>query len=129
MPLALLLLTAAFDGLPKDIDHAARLEGLGPFQRMRWVLIPLITPATASTAILVFLFCFNEYPIALTWISKTELLTLPVAIARLAGSSIYTIPYGAYAASTVLGAIPLLIIVLFFQRQIITGLTNGAIKG
>lgn len=129
MPLALLLLTAAFEGLPKDLDDAARLEGLSLRQRMRWVMLPLIAPASASTAILVFLFAWNEYPIALTWLSQEELLTLPVAMARIAGSSIYAVPYGAYAAATVLGAIPLLILVLLFQRQIVSGLTNGAIKG
>jgi multiple sugar transport system permease protein len=129
MPLALLLLTAAFEGLPKDLDDAARLEGLTLRQRLRWVMLPLIAPASASTAILVFLFAWNEYPIALTWLSRSDLLTLPVAMARIAGSSIYSIPYGAYAAATVLGAIPLLLLVLLFQRQIVSGLTNGAIKG
>ena len=129
MPLALLLLTAAFEGLPKDLDDAARLEGLTLRQRLRWVMLPLIAPASASTAILVFLFAWNEYPIALTWLSRSDLLTLPVAMARIAGSSIYSIPYGAYAAATVLGAIPLLFLVLLFQRQIVSGLTNGAIKG
>jgi multiple sugar transport system permease protein len=129
MPLALLLLTAAFEGLPKDLDDAARLESLTLRQRLRWVMLPLIAPASASTAILVFLFAWNEYPIALTWLSRSDLLTLPVAMARIAGSSIYSIPYGAYAAATVLGAIPLLFLVLLFQRQIVSGLTNGAIKG
>jgi len=78
---------------------------------------------------LVFLFSWNEYPIALTWISSADLLTLPVAIARIAGSSVYSIPYGAYAAATVLGALPLLLLVIIFQRQIVSGLTQGAIKG
>ena len=76
-----------------------------------------------------FLFSWNEYPIALTWLSRTDLLTLPVAMARIAGTSIYAVPYGAYAAATVLGSIPLLLMVLLFQRQIVAGLTNGAVKG
>ena len=129
MPLAVLLLLSAFRDLPSELEEAARLEGLNLWQRLRWVLIPLIGPATASTAILVFLFSWNEYPIALTWISRADLLTLPVAIARIAGSSVYSIPYGAYAAATVLGALPLLLLVLIFQRQIVSGLTQGAIKG
>ena len=129
MPLALLLLTSAFEALPRELEDAARLEGLGMWQRLRWVLVPLLAPASASTAILVFLFAWNEYPIALTWLSRDELLTLPVAMARIAGSSIYSIPYGAYAAATVLGSIPLLLLVLICQRQIVSGLTNGAIKG
>ena len=89
LPLALLLLTTAFEGLPKDLDDAAKLEGMSLVQRLRWVLIPLIAPATASTAILVFLFAWNEYPIALTWLSRSEQLTLPVAMARIALSLIH----------------------------------------
>ena len=129
LPLALLLLISAFEGLPNDLDDAARLEGLGLLHRLRWVLLPLIAPATASTGILVFLFAWNEYPIALTWLSRDDLLTLPVAMARIAGSSIYAVPYGAYAAATVLGSLPLLILVMLCQRQIVAGLTNGAVKG
>jgi multiple sugar transport system permease protein len=128
-PLAILLLTAAFRDLPLDLEDAARLEGMGLWQRLRWVLIPLIAPATTSTAILVFLFSWNEYPIALTWISDASLLTLPVAMARIAGSSIYSVPYGAYAAATVLGSIPLVLLVLVFQKSIVSGLTSGAVKG
>ena len=129
LPLALLLLISAFEGLPTDLDDAARLEGLGLINRLRWVLLPLIAPAIASAGILVFLFSWNEYPIALTWLSRDDLLTLPVAMARIAGSSIYSVPYGAYAAATVLGSIPLIALVLIFQRSIVSGLTNGAVKG
>ena len=128
-PLAILLLSSAFRDLPIDLEEAATLEGLDLWQKLRWVLIPLITPATTSTAILVFLFAWNEYPIALTWISDSNLLTLPVAMARIAGSSIYSVPYGAYAAATVLGSIPLIFLVLMFQKSIVSGLTSGAVKG
>jgi multiple sugar transport system permease protein len=129
LPLAVLLLRAAFADLPQELEEAARLEGLGLAQRLRHVLLPLLRPALASTAILVFLFSWNEYPIALTWISRADLLTLPVAIARLAGSSVFSVPYGPFAAATVLGSLPLLLLVLVFQRSIVAGLTQGAIKG
>jgi multiple sugar transport system permease protein len=129
LPLAVLLLQAAFADLPPELEDAARLEGLNLWQRLRWVLLPLLTPAIASTAILVFLFSWNEYPIALTWISRTTLLTLPVAMARIAGSSVFAVPYGAFAAATVLGALPLLLLVLVFQREIVSGLTQGAVQG
>ncbi|WP_320667740.1 carbohydrate ABC transporter permease [Prochlorococcus sp. MIT 1307] len=129
MPLAILLLSSAFQDLPLNLEEAAIIEGLDLWQRIRLILIPLISPTLASTGIIIFLFSWNEYPIALTWISKSELITLPVAIARIAGSSVYSVPYGAYAAATVLGALPLILIVLLFQRQIISGLTQGAIKG
>lgn len=129
LPLAVLLLQAAFADLPQELEDAARLEGLNLWQRLRHVLLPLLGPAIASTAILVFLFSWNEYPIALTWISRADLLTLPVAMARLAGSSVYAVPYGAFAAATVLGGLPLLALVMLFQRQIVSGLTQGAVKG
>ncbi len=129
MPLAILLLSSSFRDLPKDLEEAATLEGLTLLDRFRFILIPLIRPAVASTGILVFLFTWNEYPIALTWISNENMLTLPVAMARIAGSSIYSVPYGAYAAATVLGSLPLLLFVIIFQKQIVSGLTQGAVKG
>ena len=128
-PLAVLLLSSAFNNIPSELEDAAKLEGLNLWQRLRWILIPLIAPATASTAILVFLFSWNEYPIALTWISESSKLTLPVAMARIAGSSVFSVPFGAYAAATVLGSIPLVLLVLIFQKPIVSGLTSGAVKG
>ncbi len=128
-PLAVLLLSSAFHNIPSELEDAAKLEGLSLWQRLRWVLVPLIAPATASTAILVFLFSWNEYPIALTWISESSKLTLPVAMARIAGSSVFSVPFGAYAAATVLGSIPLVLLVLIFQKPIVSGLTSGAVKG
>ncbi|MCP9795978.1 carbohydrate ABC transporter permease [Cyanobium sp. Lug-B] len=129
LPLAVLLLRAAFADLPAELEDAARLEGLGLGQRLRHVLLPLLGPALASTGILVFLASWNEYAIALTWISRSDLLTLPIAIARIGGGSVFTIPYGAFAAATVLGSLPLLLLVLVAQRPIISGLTRGAVKG
>lgn len=128
-PLAVLLLTNAFSDLPPELEDAARVEGLNIFQRFRWILLPLISPAIASTAILVFLFSWNEYPIALTWISDSDQLTLPVAMARIAGSSIHSVPYGPYAAATVIGSVPLILLVMLFQKPIVSGLTTGAVKG
>lgn len=128
-PLAILLLGSAFAAIPSELDDAARVEGLSLLNRFRWIYIPLLAPALASTAILIFLFSWNEYPIALTWISDQSKLTLPVAMARIAGSSIHSVPYGAYAAATVLGAIPLILLVIIFQKPIVSGLTSGAVKG
>ncbi len=129
LPLAVLLLRAAFADLPVELEDAARLEGLDLGQRLRHVLLPLLGPALASTGILVFLASWNEYAIALTWISRSDLLTLPIAIARIGGGSVFTIPYGAFAAATVLGSLPLLLLVLLAQRPIVSGLTRGAVKG
>jgi multiple sugar transport system permease protein len=129
LPLAILLLQAAFRDIPLELEEAALMEGMSLWQRLRWVLLPLMGPAIASAALLIFIFCWNEYPIALTWLSRSDLLTLAPAMARIAGSSVYTIPYGAFAAATVLGSAPLIVLMLLFQRQIISGLTQGAIKG
>ncbi len=129
LPLAVLLLQAAFAELPPELEESAVLEGLSLLQRLRWILLPLLGPAVFSTALLVFLFSWNEFPIALTWLSRSELLTLAPAMARIAGSSVYTVPYGAFAAATVLGSVPLLVLLLVFQRPIVAGLTQGAIRG
>lgn len=129
LPLALLLLQAAFSELPRELEENAVLEGFSLWQRLRWILLPLMGPSVVSTALLVFLFSWNEFPIALTWLSRSELLTLAPAMARIAGSSVFTVPYGAFAAATVLGSVPLLALLLLFQRQIVAGLTQGAIKG
>ena len=129
LPLAVLLLQAAFAELPVELEENALLEGFSLLQRLRWILLPLMGPVVASTGLLVFLFSWNEFPIALTWLSRSELLTLAPAMARIAGSSVFTVPYGAFAAATVLGSLPLLALLLLFQRQIVAGLTQGAIKG
>ncbi len=129
LPLAVLLLRAGFAKLPPELEEQALLEGFSLLQRLRWVLLPLMAPTIVSTALLVFLFSWNEFPIALTWLSRNELLTLAPAMARIAGSSVFAVPYGAFAAATVLGSVPLLALLLLFQRQIVAGLTQGAIKG
>lgn len=129
LPLAILLLRAAINDLPSELEDAARLEGLNPLQRLRLIIAPLVAPALASTGLLVFLASWNEYPIALTWLSRSDRLTLPAAMGRIASSSVFTIPYGPFAAATVLGSLPLLILVLICQRWIVSGLTQGAIKG
>lgn len=129
LPLAILLLRAAIDDLPPELEDAARLDGLNAPQRLRRIVAPLLGPAIVSTGLLVFLASWNEYPIALTWLSRSDRLTLPAAMGRIASSSVFTVPYGPFAAATVLGSLPLLLLVLLFQRWIISGLTQGAVKG
>ena len=86
LPLAILLLQASFRDLPLELEEAAVIEGMNLWQRLRWVLLPLMAPAIASSALLIFIFCWNEYPIALTWLSRSDLLTIAPAMARIAGS-------------------------------------------
>ena len=129
LPLAILLLRAAIQDLPPELEDAARLDGLNAPQRLRRIVAPLLGPAVVSTGLLVFLASWNEYPIALTWLSRSDRLTLPAAMGRIASSSVFTVPYGPFAAATVLGSLPLLLLVLLFQRWIVSGLTQGAVKG
>jgi multiple sugar transport system permease protein len=129
LPLAILLLRAAIHDLPPELEDAAQLDGLNAPRRLTRIVLPLLAPAIASTGLLVFLASWNEYPIALTWLSRSDLLTLPAAMGRIASSSVFTVPYGPFAAATVLGSLPLLFLVLLFQRGIISGLTRGAVKG
>jgi multiple sugar transport system permease protein len=129
LPLAILLLRAAIHDLPGELEDAARLDGLNSLQRLRLIVAPLLAPAVASTGLLVFLASWNEYPIALTWLSRSDRLTLPAAMGRIASSSVFTVPYGPFAAATVLGSVPLVLLVLVFQRWIVSGLTQGAVKG
>ena len=128
-PLAVLLLTNAFADLPTELEDAARVEGIIVNAKISLDPSSLIAPAIASTSILVFLFSWNEYPIALTWISDSSKLTLPVAMARIAGSSIHSVPYGPYAATNSAWFNPLILLVMAFQKPIVSGLTSGAVKG
>ncbi|MBC6419213.1 MAG: carbohydrate ABC transporter permease, partial [Prochloron sp. SP5CPC1] len=91
--------------------------------------LPMTIPALVTTGILTFIFAWNEYIFALTFITEDTMKTIPVATAQLGGSTVFEIPYGAIAAATVLATFPLVLLVLLFQRRIVQGLTAGAVKG
>ncbi len=129
LPLVILVLRNYFQQLPPDLEDAARLDGYDTLQLLTRILIPLTAPALVTTGILCFIFAWNEFLFALTFITREDLKTLPVAIAQLGGTSLFEVPYGPIAAATVLGTIPLVFLVVFFQRRIIQGLTAGAVKG
>jgi multiple sugar transport system permease protein len=129
LPLTILVMRSFFQQLPQDLEDAARVDGYNVIGMLINILLPLTAPALATTGILTFIFAWNEYIFALTFITKETMKTIPVAIAQLGGSTIFEIPYGPIAAGTVLGTIPLVLLVLFFQRQIVQGLTGGAVKG
>ncbi|HEY9873355.1 MAG TPA: ABC transporter permease subunit, partial [Candidatus Obscuribacterales bacterium] len=93
------------------------------------ILLPMTIPALVTTGILTFIFAWNEFIFALTFITREDMKTIPVAAAQLGGASVFEIPYGPIAAATVLGTLPLVLLVLFFQRKIVQGLTSGAVKG
>ena len=89
----------------------------------------MTVPALVTTGILTFIFAWNEFIFALTFITRDEMKTIPVAAAQISGSSTFEIPYGSISAATVVGTLPLVVLVLFFQRKIVQGLTAGAVKG
>lgn len=129
LPLTILVLRSFFQQLPKDLEDSARVDGYNTFQLLWQIVLPMTLPALVTTGILTFIFAWNEFIFALTFMTREELKTIPVAAAQLGGASAYEIPYGPIAAATVIGTIPLVLLVLFFQRRIVQGLTAGAVKG
>ncbi|MEC4818306.1 MAG: carbohydrate ABC transporter permease [Scytonema sp. PMC 1069.18] len=129
LPLTILVLRSFFQQLPKDLEDSARIDGYNTLQMLLQILLPMTLPALVTTGILTFIFAWNEFIFALTFITQEEMKTIPVAAAQIGGSSVFEIPYGSIAAATVVGTLPLVLLVLFFQRKIIQGLTSGAVKG
>ncbi|MBD1932738.1 MULTISPECIES: carbohydrate ABC transporter permease [Cyanophyceae] len=129
LPLTILVLRSFFEQLPKDLEDAAKVDGYNTWQMLTQIVLPMTLPALVTTGILTFIFAWNEFIFALTFITREDMKTIPVAAAQLGGSSAFEIPYGAIAAATVLGTLPLVLLVLFFQRKIVQGLTAGAVKG
>lgn len=129
LPLTILVMRSFFQQLPQDLEDAAQVDGYNIWQMLVYILLPLTLPAIVTTGILTFIFAWNEFIFALTFITREELKTIPVMAAQLGGASVFEIPYGPIAAATVIGTLPLVILVLLFQRKIVQGLTAGAVKG
>ncbi len=129
LPLTILVLHSFFQQLPKDLEDAAKIDGYNTWQMLVQILLPLTVPALFTTGILTFIFAWNEFIFALTFITREQMKTIPVAVAQLSGASTFEIPYGPIAAATMVGTFPLVLLVLFFQRKIVQGLTAGAVKG
>lgn len=129
LPLTILVLRSFFEQLPRDLEDSARMDGYNTLQMLIKILLPMTVPALVTTGILTFIFAWNEFIFALTFITRDEMKTIPVAAAQLSGASTFEIPYGPIAAATVIGTFPLVLLVLFFQRKIVQGLTAGAVKG
>jgi ABC-type glycerol-3-phosphate transport system permease component len=127
MPLAIWLLTGFFRELPREIEDAARLDGAGPLRVAIEITVPLAAPAVATTAILTFLYAWNEFLFALSFTLGPDRQTVPVAIALFRGQ--YQVPWGEVLAAAVVASIPVTLVVLAFQRRIVSGLTSGAVKG
>ncbi len=129
LPFTVWVLTSFFQGLPGEIEQAALVDGATPFQTFWRILVPLTAPALVTTGLLAFISAWNEYLFALTFtlVNKTA-QTVPVAIANFGGYG-YEVPVADRVAATVIVTVPVLVLVLIFQRRIIEGLTAGAVKG
>src|SRR3712207_4295963 len=130
LPLAIYTLVAFFREIPFELEEAAQVDGATPAQAFRKVIVPLAAPGMFTAAILVFIFCWNDFVFAITLTSSKEgAQTVPAALAFFTGESQFTAPTGATAAAAILVTIPIILFVLFFQRRIVAGLTSGAVKG
>lgn len=128
IPLAVWNLTTFMKQLPYELEQAAMIDGCTKWQAFRLVLLPLAAPGIFTTAILTFIHSWNEFIIALSMVNDPAIQTATVAISKFTGASDFQAPYGAQMAAGVLVTIPLVIVVLIFQRRIVEGLTSGANK-
>jgi multiple sugar transport system permease protein len=129
LPLAIYTLSAFFREIPWDLEQAAQVDGATPFQAFTKVIAPLAAPGVFTTAILVFIFAWNDFLFAFSLTSTTAAQTVPAAIALFPGASQFSQPTGSIAAAAMVVTIPIIVMVLFFQRRIVAGLTAGAVKG
>jgi len=129
LPLAIYTLSAFFREIPWDLEKAAKVDGASQRQIFLNVIAPLALPGIATTAILVFMFCWNEFLLAISLTSTNNARTAPAAMGFFTGVSQFTFPIGSIAAAAVVITIPIVIFVMIFQRRIVAGLTAGAVKG
>jgi multiple sugar transport system permease protein len=129
LPLAIYTLSAFFREIPWDLDKAAQVDRATPWQAFTKVMVPLAAPGVFTAAILVFIFAWNDFLFAIVLTSTDRSRTVPAALAFFTGGSQFTDPTGAIAAAAVVVTIPIIIMVLLFQRRIVAGLTAGAVKG
>ena len=127
LPLTVWILVAFFRELPFDLEEAAKVDGATTIQAFQKVIVPLSAPGVFTTAILTFIFAWNDYIFANTFLFTPD--TQPVTVVIPNFATVYTVDYGAQAAAAVVVTIPLVILVLIFQRRIVSGLTAGAVKG
>ncbi len=129
LPFTVWVLTTFMRELPRELEEAAMVDGATPWQILTRIFLPLMGPALVSTGLLAFIVAWNEFLFALTFTLTSEMRTVPVAIALISGASAYELPWGNIMAASVTVTVPLVLLVLVFQRKIVAGLTAGAIKG
>jgi multiple sugar transport system permease protein len=129
LPMAIWVLSAFFREIPWELEQAASVDGATPFQAFRKVIVPLAAPGVFTAAILVFFFAWNDFVFAITLTSTDKSRTVPAALNFFTGASQFQQPTGAIAAAAIVVTIPIILLVLAFQRRIVAGLTSGAVKG
>ena len=129
LPFTVWVLTTFMGDLPVEIEEAAIIDGATPWIIVSKIFLPLMWPALVTTSLLAFIAAWNEFLFALTFTSNSTQRTVPVAIALLGGAGQFEIPWGNIMAASVIVTLPLVILVLVFQRKIVAGLTAGGVKG
>jgi trehalose/maltose transport system permease protein len=131
LPFTVWVLTSFFQGLPKELEEAAYVDGASPLETLYKVMLPLIAPGLVTTGLLAFINAWNEFLFAVSFLQTPDRRTVPLAIFlfNTATGGGFEIPWGTIMAATVVVTVPLIILVLIFQNRIISGLTAGAVKG
>jgi multiple sugar transport system permease protein len=129
LPLAIWTLSAFFREIPWEMEQAAQVDGATSWQAFRKVIVPLAAPGVFTAAILTFFFAWNEFVLAISLTSTTASRTVPAQMSFFVGPDPFNPPYSQLAAASVIVTVPVIIIVLLFQRKIVAGLTSGAVKG
>jgi multiple sugar transport system permease protein len=129
LPLSIWTMSAFFRQIPWEMEQAAQVDGATAWQAFRKVIVPLAAPGVFTTAILTFFFCWNEFLLAISLTSTDKARTVPAALSFFTGASQFQSPITAIMAASVVVTIPVVILVLVFQRRILAGLTAGAVKG
>ena len=129
LPFTVWVLTTFMRDLPKELEEAAIMDGANPWEIIVKVFMPLMWPALVTTGLLAFIAAWNEFLFALTFTLTNTQRTVPVAIALISGASQYELPWGNIMAASVIVTLPVVVLVLIFQRRIVSGLTAGAVKG
>jgi|Tabmets5t2r1_1033131.scaffolds.fasta_scaffold14248_2 multiple sugar transport system permease protein len=129
LPLAIYILASFFREIPKELEEAALVDGATHFQAFRKVVLPLAAPGLVTAGLLTAFFVWNEFLLAVTLTNSPSAFTVPVAVANFTGSDRFEIPLGTISAASVVITIPLVALVIIFQKRIVAGMTAGAVKG
>ncbi|MFZ4404751.1 MAG: carbohydrate ABC transporter permease [Pseudobdellovibrionaceae bacterium] len=129
LPFTVWVLTTFMKQLPQELEEAAIIDGAGPITIIYKVFLPLLSPVLVTTGLLAFIAAWNEFLFALTFTLSNETRTVPVAIAMITGGNSYELPWGLIMAASVTVTLPLVLMVIIFQKRIVSGLTAGAVKG